>query len=70
MFIIIHGVKSKWLRPWKIAAVIYYLPMVIFKPRTPIWGLQQGLQSTSQVNEAIAHQEEHWEQGSNFVDVP
>lgn len=43
--------------------------MIIFEARPPVRRLQQGLQSASQVDETIAHEEEHGEQRGEDVDV-
>ena len=43
--------------------------MVVLEPRTPVRSLEQRLQSAGEVDEAVAHQEEHGQQGSEDVDV-
>lgn len=44
-------------------------PMVILEAGSPVRGLEQGLQSAGEVDEPIAHEEEHGEQRSEDVDV-
>lgn len=43
--------------------------MVILEAGSPVRGLEQGLQSAGEVDEAVAHEEEHGEQRSEDVDV-
>ena len=43
--------------------------MVVLEPRPPVGRLEQGLQGASQVDKAVAHQEEHGEQRGDLVNV-
>lgn len=45
------------------------LPVVIFESRSPVRGLEQGLQSAGQVDETIAHEEKHGKKRRQDVDV-
>ena len=49
--------------------VILNSPVVILEPGTPVRSPEQSLQSTSEVDEAVAHEEEHGQQGVDVVDV-
>ena len=48
---------------------ILYLPVVVFEPRPPVGGPQQGLQGAGQVHEPVAHQEEHTEHTTQSGEV-
>lgn len=43
--------------------------MVVLEPRSPVGGLEQGLQRAGEVDEPVAHEEEHGQQGREDVHV-
>lgn len=43
--------------------------MVVLEAGSPVRGFEQGLQSAREVDETVAHQEEHGEKGSKNVHV-
>ena len=46
-----------------------YPPVVVFEAGPPVGCPQQRLQSAGQVDEAVAHEEEHGDDGSDLVQV-
>jgi hypothetical protein len=43
--------------------------VVVFESWPPVWRPEQGLQGAGEVYEAVAHEEEHGEEGGDLVDV-
>ena len=43
--------------------------MIVLELWPPHWGFQEGLKGTGEVDEAVAHEEEHTEQGGQRVHV-
>lgn len=43
--------------------------MVVLEARAPVWGAEERLQGTGQVDKAVAHEEEHGEQRCQVVDI-
>ena len=46
-----------------------YSPVVVLESWSPVGCLEKGLQGASQVDESVAHQEEHGEERSDLVNV-
>ena len=58
-----------WLNRAKNGAIFFDSPVVELEPGPPVGRPEQGLERARQVHEAVAHQEEHGQQGSDLVNV-